>query len=86
MGYLDLKRLFESAIRVDESWDKGYFEYARCEQRFGYAGRIVLNSSASLSSGTSTSSTRMPRGVKLSLRTIKGRMHPGWLTGEWGFE
>ena len=29
LGYLDLKRLFESAIKVDDTWDKGYFEYAR---------------------------------------------------------
>ena len=29
LGYLDLKRLFESAIKIDDTWDKGFFEYAR---------------------------------------------------------
>lgn len=29
MSYVDLKRLYESAISADDKWEKGYFEYGR---------------------------------------------------------
>uniref|UniRef100_A0A7R9VTK1 Serine/threonine-protein kinase ATR n=1 Tax=Chlamydomonas euryale TaxID=1486919 RepID=A0A7R9VTK1_9CHLO len=29
LGYSELKKLYEDAIRMDDTWEKGYFQYAR---------------------------------------------------------
>ena len=68
MGYLDLKRLFEAAIHVDESWDKGYFEYARCGRTEG-AGDVMVSpppflglaAPLHIDQGSLTTLTQVPR-------------------------